>query len=165
VVLRYFATYQIAGDAAARAALTRVNRAHAAGRTALFTPLEGALFTSKAALGLLHRPAVRAALTDDERALVDRVLPRTWVLGADGSEDALEYARAHRAGLVLKPGMGYSADGVVIGRDVTDAEWEAALAATAHRDYVATPDASGNGSPTGGSSSPERDSAVLSAAP
>ncbi|MEU9580282.1 hypothetical protein [Streptomyces chilikensis] len=137
VVLRYFATYQIAGDAAARAALTRVNRAHAAGRTALFTPLEGALFTSKAALGLLHRPAVRAALTDDERALVDRVLPRTWVLGADGSEDALEYARAHRAGLVLKPGMGYSADGVVIGRDVTDAEWEAALAATAHRDYVA----------------------------
>ncbi|MDJ0381549.1 hypothetical protein [Streptomyces sp. G-G2] len=137
VILRFFAAGQIAGDPAARAALTRVNRAHADGRTALFTPLEGALFTSKAALGLLHRPAVRAALSGSELELIDRVLPRTWVLGAEGCEDALEYARTHRASLVLKPGIGYSADGVVIGRDVGDEEWAAALAATALRDYVA----------------------------
>ncbi|WP_051338090.1 hypothetical protein [Streptomyces flavidovirens] len=137
VVLRYFAAGQIAGDPVARAALTRVNRAHAARRSALFTPLEGALFTSKAALGLLHLPAVRAALSESERELVDRVLPRTWVLGTEGSEEALAHARTHRAALVLKPGIGYSADGVVIGRDVTDAEWEAALEATAVRDYVA----------------------------
>ncbi|WP_329208556.1 hypothetical protein OG257_16990 [Streptomyces sp. NBC_00683] len=137
VVLRYFAAGQIAGHPVARAALTRLNQAHAAGRTAQFTPLEGALFTSKAALGLLHLPAVRAALTDAERELVDRVLPRTWVLGTEGSDDALAHARAHRAALVLKPGIGYSADGVVIGRDVTDAQWEEALEATAVRDYVA----------------------------
>lgn len=139
VVLRYFAAGQIAGDPVARAALTRVNRAHAAGRTALFTPLEGALFTSKAALGLLHRPSVRAVLTDAERELIDRVLPRTWVLGTEdpGAAEALAYARAHRAELVLKPGIGYSADGVVIGRDVTDAAWDEALAVTAVRDYVA----------------------------
>lgn len=140
VVLRYFAAGQIAGDPVARAALTRLNRAHADGRTAYFTPLEGALFTSKAALGLLHAPAVRAALTGAELDLVDRVLPRTRVLTAEGGHDAAEalaHARAHRASLVLKPGIGYSADGVVIGRDSTDAEWEAALAATATRDYVA----------------------------
>ncbi|MFI5981233.1 hypothetical protein ACIBEA_10215 [Streptomyces sp. NPDC051555] len=137
VILRFFAAGQIAGDPTARAALSLVNRAHAQGRTALFTPLEGALFTSKAALGLVHRPAVRAALTGAELELIDRVLPRTWVLGAEGCEDALEHARTHRASLVLKPGIGYSADGVVIGRDVDDAAWAAALEATALRDYVA----------------------------
>ncbi|MFE2878352.1 hypothetical protein ACFXG6_29990 [Streptomyces roseus] len=139
VVLRYFAAGQIAGDPVARAALSRVNRAHAAGRTALFTPLEGALFTSKAALGLLHRSAVRAELTDAEKELVDRVLPRTWVLAADAPDaaQALAHARTHRAELVLKPGIGYSADGVVIGREVTDAVWQEALALTAVRDYVA----------------------------
>lgn len=144
VVLRYFAAGQIAGDPVARAALTRLNRAHAAGRTALFTPLEGALFTSKAALGLLHRPEVRATLTEAEQDLVDRVLPRTWVLsgtvddgGDAGCAEALAHARAHRTSLVLKPGIGYSADGVVIGRDVTEEQWQAALERTAVRDYVA----------------------------
>ncbi|MEE1783425.1 hypothetical protein PUR71_10930 [Streptomyces sp. SP17BM10] len=154
VVLRYFAAGQIAGDPVARAALTRLNRAHAAGRTALFTPLEGALFTSKAALGLLHRPEVRATLTEAEQDLVDRVLPHTWVLsgesgGGDSDSDssgdtgdasyaeALAHARAHRTSLVLKPGIGYSADGVVIGRDVTEEQWQEALERTAVRDYVA----------------------------
>ncbi|MFJ9625442.1 hypothetical protein [Streptomyces sp. NPDC101181] len=137
VVLRFFAAGQIAGDPVARTALTRLNQAHAESRTVCFTPLEGALFTSKAALGLLHAPAVRAELSDTERELVDRVLPRTWVLGTEGSDDALAHARAHRASLVLKPGIGYSADGVVIGRDVDDSQWGAALETTATRDYVA----------------------------
>ncbi|MEV7024463.1 hypothetical protein [Kitasatospora sp. NPDC093558] len=143
VVLRYFAAGQIAGDPVARAALTRLNRAHAAGRTALFSPLEGALFTSKAALGLLHRPEVRAALTATEQELVDRILPRTWVLSGESTEgtesyrQALAHARAHRTSLVLKPGIGYSADGVVIGRDVTEEQWQEALERAAVRDYVA----------------------------
>ncbi len=150
VVLRYFVTSQLLedmGDEDGVDTYEMIMRSHAERRTALFTPLDSALFTSKASLGLLHGHRVRSVLTDRERAVVDRVLPRTWTIGGAGRGDDTDaeaefaigraYAAAHRASLVLKPGIGYSADGVVIGRELTDAEWRRALDATRGRDYVA----------------------------
>lgn len=147
VVLRYFSTGQIAADADATEAYEMVMKSHADARTAVFTPLDSALFTSKASLGLLHERRVRETLTDAELRTVDRVVPRTWTIGsarADHGAAALAefdagraYAAAHRESLVLKPGMGYSADGVVIGHELSDAAWHKALEQTRFRDYVA----------------------------
>ncbi len=147
VVLRYFSSAQIAEDPDATEAYEMVMKSHADGRTAVFTPLDSALYTSKASLGLLHELRVREVLDDEERRIVDRVVPRTWTIGSAeerhdaaataGFEAGLAYAEAHRESLVLKPGMGYSADGVVIGRELTDSAWRKALEQTRGRDYVA----------------------------
>lgn len=136
VVLRYFAADQLTGHPADTAQLELVMRAHAEGRTALFTPLAGSLFASKGSLGMLHEPRVRELLTAPERAVVDRVVPWTRVLtGAAGAQpELLDYCRAHRGSLVLKPGVGYGATGVVVGREVSDQDWQEHLQRA--RDHV-----------------------------
>lgn len=46
----------------------------------------------------------------------------------DGAEgDLLEYARKHRENLVLKPNRGYGGEGVQLGADASDSEWEILL--------------------------------------
>jgi hypothetical protein len=149
VVLRYFSAAQVLADPGGPASLEQVMRAHADGRTALFTPLEGALFASKGSLGILHEPQWRSLFTAGEREVIDRIVPWTRVLGAasggatdvpvlSGSDRAelVDYCRAHRESLILKPGIGYGAVGVVIGRTVSDGSWDEALASAADQDYV-----------------------------
>jgi hypothetical protein len=142
VVLRYFAAEQLTGPAD-QARLELLAAAHAAGRTALFTPLEGALFASKASLGLLHDPRVRARLTEAERRVVDRLVP--WTRVVSRADDALTpadraeliaHCRARRESLVLKPGIGYGGVGVVVGREVSDRVWHDHLVRVQERDYV-----------------------------
>lgn len=142
VLLRYFASGQIVGSAD-RARLERIVAADAAGKTALFHPLEGALFASKGSLGALHEPRMRQLLTPEERRVVDRVVPWTRVIsGATGSlsgadwYDLVAHCREHRESLVLKPGIGYGGVGVVIGREVTDQVWLDRLAEVRSLDYV-----------------------------
>jgi hypothetical protein len=144
VVLRYFSAGELVGDPAALDTLDLLVRADAEGRTALYSQLEGALFASKASLGLLHDPAVRKALTPRETAVVDRIVPHTLVIGAgtrrvaDADLDAArEYALAHRESLVLKPGVAYSAEGVSIGHELSEQDWRRAVANARGRDYVA----------------------------
>ena len=143
VVLRYFAAGELIDDPRSEEMLDQIMRAHADGRTALFTPLEGALFASKGSLGLLHDPRVRESLSTAEREVVDRVVPWTRLL-ADGPWQArgdraelIDRCRADRAVLVLKPGIGYGGVGTVIGHEATDDAWRAALDNCAGGDYVA----------------------------
>jgi len=142
VLLRYYASGQLVGPAD-RARLERIVAADAAGKTVLFHPLEGALFASKGSLGMLHEPRVRALLTRDERAVVDRAVPWTRVIsGAAGSltgadwYDLVAHCREHRESLVLKPGIGYGGVGVVVGREVTDRVWLDRLAEVRPLDHV-----------------------------
>ncbi|MDT5038442.1 MAG: hypothetical protein QOE03_3627 [Micromonosporaceae bacterium] len=143
VVLRYFSAGQVLADPRGRDALNLLTRAHEAGRTTLFTPLEGALFATKASLALVHAPDLRAAFTPDERAVVDRIVPWTRIVattsdgGAPGDQrELLDRCRAERESLILKPGIGYGGVGAVLGREVGDREWADALAGVAGRDYV-----------------------------
>ncbi|MFI8828462.1 hypothetical protein [Streptomyces sp. NPDC053431] len=141
VVLRYFVASEIVADPSARATLDLLLAAHRAGRTVLFTGLEGAMFASKGSLALLHDPQVRRTLSAAECAVVDRVLPWTRLLGAAGrrADDhaaLLERCLADRENLVLKPGVGHGGVGTVVGHEVTDEQWRQALAASADGDYV-----------------------------
>jgi hypothetical protein len=146
VVLRYFVSGELVDDPAGQKTLDTVVRADEAGRTALFTPLIGGAFASKASLGLLHEPAVRATLSAGERAVVDRVVPWTRLLDtppqlagptpADDRAELIDRCRADRENLVLKPGVGYGGVGAVVGHEVTDEQWRRALSDRSIRDYV-----------------------------
>lgn len=135
VVLRYFAAHEIVDDPQAVATYAHLEQADAADRTGLVGSLVAHCLASKAALGVLHAPATRAVLTADERALVDRLVPWT-ALVADLDEAALARVVAARADHVLKPGIGYSGVGTVMGDTVDDATWQRALHAGRYGDVV-----------------------------
>jgi len=140
VVLRYAVAGDLAGDPVAAPVLDALARAHTDRGTVLFTPLLSGVFGSKAALALLHDPAVREVLTDAERGTVDRVVPWTARVSdalRDGAPaELLDRIRAERADLVLKPGIGYSGQGTVIGSEVSDEEWLRQLTQRRHGDDV-----------------------------
>jgi hypothetical protein len=135
VVLRYFAAGQLLDHPASRDTLDSLMRAHHAGRTVLFTPLESGLFASKSCLALVHDPRLREEFTVAERELVDRIVPWTRMVGA-GSDELVDACRAQREELILKPGVGYGGVGAVLGRDVSDHEWSEILVAAKDQDYV-----------------------------
>jgi hypothetical protein len=135
VVLRYFAAGQLLDHPASRDTLDLLMRAHHAGRTVLFTPLESGLFASKSCLALVHDPRLREEFTVAERELVDRIVPWTRMVGA-GSDELVDACRAQREELILKPGVGYGGVGAVLGRDVSDHEWSEILVAAKDQDYV-----------------------------
>ncbi len=141
VVLRYFVAAELVG-ASQDQPLDLLIRADRADQTALFTPLEGGMLASKGSLALLHDPRLRDVLTSAQRAVIDRVVPWTRLLGEGlrrgGSERVglLDYCRDQREDLVIKPGVGYGAVGTVIGRDTTPGQWDDVLAACADGDHV-----------------------------
>ncbi|MGX9788225.1 hypothetical protein [Mycobacterium sp. MMS18-G62] len=135
VVLRYFAAGQLLDHPAGRDTLDLLMRAHHTGRTVVFTPLESALFASKSCLALVHDPRLREEFTVAERELVDRIVPWTRMVGS-GSAELVDACRAHREGLILKPGVGYGGVGAVLGREVSDHEWSEILIAVKDQDYV-----------------------------
>lgn len=91
--------------------------------------------SSKLTMGMLSegRPWMSAA----ERALVDRYLPWTrvlshrWTTRGDRKVDLVRFAVDGRESLVLKEGIGMSGKQVVIGRETSQADWEAAVTAAA----------------------------------
>jgi hypothetical protein len=142
VVLRYFTAGQLLEYESGRRDLETLVRAHEAGTTALFTPLQHGLTESKANLALVHDPEHRARFTPSEIELVDRIVPWTRTVGTGASTAGAERAelidecRARRAGLILKPGTACGGVGVSLGRDLDDREWTAKLKAVRDQDYV-----------------------------
>ena len=141
VVLRYFIAPELVDDPAAQQVLDMMLRADEAGRTILHTPLRGAAFDSKGSLAMLHDPRVSATFTSAERAVVERVMPWTALLGekryrADAHAELMAKCRAERDGLVIKPGVGVGGVGTVIGHTVTDEVWQQALLDAASGDHV-----------------------------
>ena len=99
----------------------------------------------------IHKKAIFAVLTDDElqplftpeeRAAIAAHVPwtrrvREGRATRDGREiDLVSHVRAHRDGLVLKPNDEYGGKGVHIGWEMTEAEWDAALADALSASYV-----------------------------
>jgi len=99
----------------------------------------------------LHKKAIFAVLTDDglqrlfseeERAAIARHVPWTRRVSEERTRrqgvelDLPAYIRDHRETLVMKPNDEYGGKGVFIGWEMTDAEWEAALATALRSSYV-----------------------------
>ena len=99
----------------------------------------------------IHKKAIFAVLTDDElqplftadeRAAIAAHVPWTRrVLEGrttrDGREiDLVPHVRGHRDGLVLKPNDEYGGKGVHIGWEMTESQWDAALADALASSYV-----------------------------
>ncbi|GAB3951204.1 hypothetical protein GCM10029976_087210 [Kribbella albertanoniae] len=132
VIFRYFdATNVVPGDTT-MAALTR---AQYSGALVLFPPLDTDVSARKATLGLLREPHVWSALTPDERALIERRVPWTRMIGRD-RRLLIDECRSRRQELILKPADGFQGAGVVIGTNVSDQEWQAHLESPALQTYL-----------------------------
>lgn len=135
VVLRYASAPQLVGDEESIESYRRLEQADRDGVVSLVTPLSAALMASKATLAVLHDPATRAVLDPVEDALVDRLVPWTALL-ARLEGRSLEEVLAHPADYVVKPGIGYSGVGTVMGAVATPAQWRQAVLHPSAEDYV-----------------------------
>jgi hypothetical protein len=99
----------------------------------------------------LHKKAIFAVLTDDElqglfsdeeRTAIARHVPWTRRLREGRTRrrgeqiDLPLFVRDHRDALVMKPNDEYGGKGVFIGADMSEAEWQAALAEALRSSYV-----------------------------
>jgi hypothetical protein len=91
-------------------------------------------FSQKGLLECLGRPEVAPLFTPAERGLLRRAVPWTRVLGARRTEDATgrgidlpEFVRRARERLLIKPNVGSSGEGVLLGREAGPARWEARI--------------------------------------
>ncbi len=142
VVLRYFSVNQICSDPDGEAALEPILRAHDAGTTVLYTPLESYLYSNKGALALLSDPRWRSEFSTAESALIDRVMPWTRLLVAGPTQlagdyvDLVDYCRDHRDRLILKPRAGFGGIGTVAGWDASEHEWHRTLEDLSGSGYI-----------------------------
>jgi hypothetical protein len=99
----------------------------------------------------IHKKAIFAVLTDDELQPLFTAGERTAIAAHvpwtrrvregrntrdGGAIDLVPYIRQHRDGLVLKPNDEYGGKGVYIGWEMTESEWDAALAEALASSYV-----------------------------
>lgn len=101
---------------------------------------------------LIHKKALFAVLTDqrraglftsEERDAISKHVPWTRMVRTEKSDyfgaevDLLEYIKANRNKLVLKPNDDYGGHGITIGWNTDEATWHSALqAALANGDYI-----------------------------
>jgi hypothetical protein len=92
-------------------------------------------FSQKGLLEFFGRPGAARLFTPGERRLLRRVVPWTRVLGARSTEDPAgrridlpEFARRARERLLIKPNVGSSGAGMLLGREAGAARWEARIA-------------------------------------
>jgi hypothetical protein len=97
-------------------------------------PGVAAEFGQKGLLECLVRPEFAALFTPSERRLLRRAVPWTRVLGARASEDERgrridlpAFVRRARERLLIKPNVGSSGGGMLLGREAGPARWEARI--------------------------------------
>ncbi|MGH7321445.1 MAG: hypothetical protein ACRELA_17715 [Candidatus Rokuibacteriota bacterium] len=92
-------------------------------------------FGHKGLLEALTRPEYRRLFSSAERRFLGTCVPWTRVLSArfaldpEGSRvDLPEYARRHARRLLIKPNVGSSGEGILLGREAAPAHWEGRIA-------------------------------------
>jgi hypothetical protein len=97
-------------------------------------PDAGGEFGHKGLLECLTRADFRRLFTPAERRLLAACVPWTRVLGARTTEgmagtrvDLPDYVRRHRERLLVKPNVGSSGEGILLGRETPPARWEARI--------------------------------------
>ncbi|MCL6301318.1 hypothetical protein [Streptomyces kronopolitis] len=130
VVYRAFVPDQIAGEPDGWDLVAPLLRAHQAGGTLLWTPFSSNMFANKACMALLSDPARRRCLGEDERRLIDRVLPWTRLISADvlrTDTGLVDECLERREQLILKANARGGGSGIVVGWETDDATWRRAL--------------------------------------
>jgi hypothetical protein len=142
VVLRYFTANEVVADADGERVVEPIFRAHEEGGVVLWTTMQSALHANKGSLALLSDSRWRDAFSEEEAALVDRVVPWTRTL-TDGpvdvggeTVDLVEYCRDQREELIIKPRAGFGGKGIVVGWQATEPEWKDALVGCLDEGYV-----------------------------
>ena len=92
-------------------------------------------FSQKGLLECIGRPELASLFTRSEHRLLQRVVPWTRVLGARHTEDPAgrqvdlpEFVRRARERLLLKPNVGSSGTGLLLGLEAGAARWDARIA-------------------------------------
>ncbi len=117
-------------------------RAAADGAVVMINPPDGKPLHKKAALAVLTDERHADRFTAAEREAIRRHVPWTRIVEErhtvlEGERiDLLPWAAGHRETLVLKPNDDYGGAGIVLGWEVDDAAWRAALAAALGRPTV-----------------------------
>lgn len=142
VVYRWFVLEDLQSGSYELELFEPILTAYELGHVAVFAPFDTELYGNKRALALLSDHRHQEAFTEDEQALVDRLVPWTRELSSDpttvGTDevDMLDYCRAHRADLLLKPSMASGGAGISPGWLMRDHEWHRALEQALDRHYV-----------------------------
>ncbi|WP_459129094.1 hypothetical protein [Guggenheimella bovis] len=92
-------------------------------KTIFVGPVKSQIIHNKRLFAVLSNEKVRESFTAEEKAFLDKHIPKTWVLTGDTLPLALE----KREELILKPEDLYASRGVIAGKDVTPSEWKKAL--------------------------------------
>jgi hypothetical protein len=109
--------------------------AYAAGACVVVNSFRAKLLHKKSIFALLSDAQFQAGFSAEERESVARHIPWTRVLrpGATGYQgstvDLLEFTRANRERLLLKPNDEYGGKGITIGWESSASEWDAAISA------------------------------------
>ncbi len=99
--------------------MTALVQAEEDGLVDLFMSPAYTLYDSKANLAVMTSDEFAGRFTPQERALIARHVPKTWVL----SNETLDLARERRPDLVLKPASEFGGREVIFGNQVSDAAW------------------------------------------
>jgi hypothetical protein len=93
-------------------------------------------FGHKGLLEALVRPEYQRLFSPSERRLLRAAVPWTRVLSARFTEDPAgcrvdlaEYARRHAGRLLIKPNVGSSGEGILLGREAPRSRWDARIEA------------------------------------
>jgi uncharacterized circularly permuted ATP-grasp superfamily protein len=108
----------------------------------MVNPFRCKMLHKKASLAVVSDERQARLLSDDQRAAVLAHVPWTRVVEErrtehDGqSVDLLEFTRANRERLVLKPNDEYGGKGIVLGWTVDDATWHGAIRTALAEPYI-----------------------------
>jgi len=122
VAIRYHSASEILEGPYGPEVLEPIRAARRSGGTILFTGLEHQLYNNKGTLALLSDERYREAYGDDERRLIDRLLPWTRLLVDDPA--LIERCRVEQADLIVKPSVGWGGRDAVLGREVSPEHWQ-----------------------------------------
>lgn len=117
-------------------------RAVAAGDVAMMNSVHGKPLHKKASLAVLTDERHQARFSTAQQEAIHRHIPWTRVVEErrtelDGASiDLVPWMLRHRDTLVLKPNDDYGGAGIVLGWEVDDAAWEAAMATALTLPYV-----------------------------
>lgn len=142
VVYRMFLPGEMPDEPGTYALVDPLLEAVEAGTVELFASLDCELYGNKGSLAMLSDERNRAAFTEDERALIDRILPwtrfvRDEKVTFEGEKiDLMPYAIANKDRLVLKPTLLYGGVGVTPGWTTGQKEWVEKLHEAVDGPYV-----------------------------
>jgi hypothetical protein len=132
VILRYWGLDEMLAHPDGESLMEPVFRAHENGTVVVWTPSN--VFGNKGTLAMLSEFAEDASVfSAHERAVIERVLPWSRMLGRRGAEPDERFiseCMQRREKLVFKPTGLFGGEGVLIGREVDDRTWREALAAS-----------------------------------